>query len=70
MGQEAGTTNTRVERVKSPCIGTCLLDPSIGGCIGCYRTVEEITIWKTMTDAEKLRSLRRIEDARRSTRTF
>ena len=67
MGQEAGTTNTRVERVKSPCIGTCLLDPSIGGCIGCYRTVEEIKNWSKMTYDEKLTTLRRIEDARRST---
>ena len=70
MGQEAGTTNTRVERVRSPCIGTCLLDPSIGGCIGCYRTVEEIKNWSKMTYDEKLTTLRRIEDARRSTRTF
>ena len=70
MGQEASTINTGVGEVTSPCIGTCLLDPSIGGCIGCYRTVEEIKNWSKMTYDEKLTALRRIEDVRRSTRTF
>ena len=70
MGQEASAINTGVIEVTSPCIGTCMLDPSIGGCIGCYRTVEEIKNWSKMTYDEKLTTLRRIEDARRSTRTF
>jgi uncharacterized protein len=29
---------------KSPCIGVCSLGPQ-GWCVGCFRTMEEITGW-------------------------
>ena len=35
----------------SPCIGVCTeID---GACIGCFRTIEQITKWGTYTDKEK-----------------
>ena len=37
--------------VESPCIGICELKDNI--CIGCNRTVEQITNWETMTDEQK-----------------
>ena len=37
--------------VESPCIGVCELKDNI--CIGCNRTVEQITNWETMTDEQK-----------------
>jgi len=41
--------------VKSPCNKVCQLDPKTGLCIGCARTLEEITRWAAMTDAERER---------------
>lgn len=41
--------------VKSPCNGTCLLDPRSGYCMGCYRTGDEIGSWMTMSDGTKKR---------------
>lgn len=41
--------------VKSPCIGTCVLDPRSGFCIGCYRTGDEIGAWMGLSDGNKKR---------------
>jgi len=41
--------------VKSPCNGTCLLDPRSGYCMGCYRTGDEIGSWMTLSDGAKKR---------------
>ncbi|MBS8275397.1 DUF1289 domain-containing protein [Thalassospira tepidiphila] len=41
--------------VKSPCIGTCVLDPKAGHCVGCYRTGDEIGAWMGMSDGAKKR---------------
>jgi len=37
--------------VESPCIGICELQDNV--CIGCNRTVEQITNWETMSHEEK-----------------
>lgn len=31
--------------VKSPCISVCVIDPGLGYCIGCFRTLDEIAEW-------------------------
>lgn len=41
--------------VESPCINVCALDPGRQYCIGCYRTIGEITRWRDASDEEKLR---------------
>lgn len=41
--------------MKSPCINVCRIDPASGLCLGCRRTVEEITRWTLMTPAERRR---------------
>lgn len=46
--------------VKSPCINTCKLDQN-KMCIGCYRTIEEISNWTRYTDEEKITILNRIQ---------
>ena len=38
----------------SPCIGVCDVD-SAGLCRGCERTLDEISGWALMTDAERVR---------------
>jgi predicted Fe-S protein YdhL (DUF1289 family) len=37
--------------VPSPCIAVCQLENNV--CKGCWRTIEEIENWATMTDAQK-----------------
>jgi len=46
-------TDTSTGGPPSPCIDVCRLDRGYAYCIGCLRTIEEITRWSRMTDAEK-----------------
>tara|TARA_B110001450_G_C17277149_1_gene341982 strand:- start:303 stop:503 length:201 start_codon:yes stop_codon:yes gene_type:complete len=39
--------------VKSPCIKICKIDYESGLCIGCKRTIEEITDWSMFDDLQK-----------------
>lgn len=46
---------------KSLCVNICVLDDE-GFCVGCDRSVEEITGWSSMTDEEKEEVLENIEE--------
>jgi predicted Fe-S protein YdhL (DUF1289 family) len=37
----------------SPCIGVCRMTAATGLCEGCFRTIDEITQWRTATEKEK-----------------
>ncbi|NIY74736.1 DUF1289 domain-containing protein [Thalassospira sp. HF15] len=50
--------------VKSPCIGTCVLDPKSGYCMGCYRTGDEIGAWMGMSDGSKKRVIAKAKQRR------
>jgi len=39
--------------MKSPCVKVCVMDPERGLCRGCYRTLDEIARWASMSDAER-----------------
>jgi predicted Fe-S protein YdhL (DUF1289 family) len=39
--------------VKSPCVAVCKIDYESGYCIGCKRTIEEITNWSIFNDSQK-----------------
>ena len=47
--------------VPSPCIDVCRLDAR-GLCIGCRRTIEEITEWSRASDARRREILREVAD--------
>ena len=49
------------ERIKSPCIGICTLDDAGEVCLGCRRTLHEITQWSLMTVEQKTAVLIRID---------
>ncbi len=54
--------------IESPCNRICTLDPASGRCLGCGRSLDEITRWTQMTDAERAQVLaeaRRRSAARR-----
>jgi len=39
--------------LETPCVNICLLDADLGLCVGCGRTIEEISRWTTMSDRER-----------------
>lgn len=52
-------------RVPSPCIKICQMDPMLGLCIGCRRTLQEIADWLDMPVSAQLATLQRIAARRR-----
>lgn len=42
-----------VARPNSPCVNTCRIDPDTGCCIGCARTIPEITAWSRLSASER-----------------
>jgi predicted Fe-S protein YdhL (DUF1289 family) len=60
MGEIA--IRTVMREPPSPCDRTCRIDPATGWCLGCSRTLREITDWPMLTPREKrglLEALRR-----------
>jgi predicted Fe-S protein YdhL (DUF1289 family) len=47
--------------VKSPCIDVCKIDYESGYCIGCNRTIEEITNWSILNDQQKKKILTKVK---------
>ena len=41
--------------IESPCVNICTLDACSGLCLGCGRTIDEITRWTAMSPAERVR---------------
>lgn len=38
----------------SPCVKICVIDPLAGLCVGCGRTVAEISLWPEMGEPDRL----------------
>ncbi len=39
--------------IQSPCINICKMDAASGLCLGCFRTIDEITVWSRSDDATR-----------------
>ncbi|MCK7611136.1 DUF1289 domain-containing protein [Roseibium sediminicola] len=39
--------------MKSPCIKTCQIDRQTGLCLGCLRTLDEISSWASYSDGQR-----------------
>ncbi|MXN67415.1 DUF1289 domain-containing protein [Stappia sp. GBMRC 2046] len=50
---------------ESPCINICQIDRKSGLCLGCYRTLDEIAVWSTLSKEDR-RAIMDELDARRS----
>ncbi|KAB2699137.1 DUF1289 domain-containing protein [Ochrobactrum sp. GPK 3] len=48
--------------IKSPCILICTMDAETGFCLGCARTLDEITRWSRMTAEEQITVLSLLPD--------
>ena len=46
-----------MKNLPSPCISICKLNKSTGFCDGCFRTEDEIALWSSMSEEEKLNML-------------
>jgi predicted Fe-S protein YdhL (DUF1289 family) len=55
-----GRENTSRAAAASPCIDICRLDPQ-GLCIGCRRTIGEISEWPTASEARRREILRALD---------
>lgn len=53
-----------MERPLSPCIKVCVLGPG-DRCVGCLRTLDEITAWGSMSAAAQWALVQALEDRRR-----
>jgi uncharacterized protein len=49
-----------VPNVSTPCINVCVIDPLSALCIGCGRTVSEISEWATMSEPERIAVMGRL----------
>lgn len=47
--------------VESPCVNICRMDAENRYCIGCWRTLDEIQCWTTMSDEERAAVMAQIE---------
>jgi uncharacterized protein len=46
--------------IESPCVKACTLDARSGLCLGCGRTIDEITRWTAISAAERARLMREL----------
>ncbi|MFZ0356056.1 MAG: DUF1289 domain-containing protein [Pseudolabrys sp.] len=46
--------------IETPCVKICTLDARMGLCLGCGRTVDEITRWATMSATERTHVMREL----------
>ncbi len=51
--------------VPSPCIGVCQLNDA-KVCQGCHRSIDEIALWSSMTNAQRQRTLDRIGNSQQA----
>ena len=49
------------KRSLSPCVQICQIEPTTSVCHGCGRTLDEISVWGSMTEAEKAPVWERLE---------
>ena len=50
--------------IPSPCINVCRIDGDSGLCTGCYRTLDEITVWSRLDDRGRTTVLARVAERR------
>ena len=46
--------------VESPCVRECVIEPHTGYCLGCFRTLDEISFWASYTFEERWRVVERL----------
>ncbi|MDI9313699.1 MAG: DUF1289 domain-containing protein [Hydrotalea sp.] len=57
-------TNHLTFALPSPCVGVCEMDEARRYCKGCLRTIPEIKIWSTASEAQKWDILQQLKTRR------
>ena len=52
--------------IQSPCINVCKMDSHSGLCLGCHRTIDEISAWSRLDDTARQLILDKIAQRRQS----
>lgn len=52
----------------SPCIKVCFVDPKAQICVGCFRTLDELGRWTSMSDSERALVGSRLDERRETYR--
>lgn len=47
-------------KIPSPCVGVCAIDPAAQLCVGCFRSISEITAWRDASASEQHAVLARL----------
>jgi uncharacterized protein len=50
--------------IESPCVRDCRVDQVTGFCVGCFRTLTEISYWASYTNVQRRRVLTFVEARR------
>jgi uncharacterized protein len=50
--------------IASPCINVCKMDAQTGLCTGCFRTIDEITVWSRIDDRRRVNILAAVAQRR------
>ncbi len=59
--EDTGIVWQRAE-IASPCVKLCAIHPSANICTGCYRTVDEITQWSSLSDDKRAELMQELPD--------
>ena len=59
-----------LEVTSSPCIGICSVDDLSGLCVGCFRTMDEISQWWDMNDIERNKVTRQLAERQMENASF
>ena len=46
--------------IETPCVKICIVDARMGLCLGCGRTIDEITRWVAMSASERTQIMREL----------
>ena len=57
------TANSSTESL-SPCIEVCRLNERTGLCEGCWRSLDEISAWRSASESDRRAILRRVAERR------
>ncbi|MFN4153573.1 MAG: DUF1289 domain-containing protein [Paracoccaceae bacterium] len=47
------TENWKRDEIESPCVKLCVVHPESRLCIGCLRSIDEITLWSRMSPQDR-----------------
>ena len=60
----APSDSIKTQKLLSPCVSICKMDPEDEFCLGCFRTLSEIALWPSMGQEDQMVLLEALGDRR------